>query len=42
MGLGLSLVHGTVSDHQGRIRVDSAIGEGTTFTIEFTRYQGST
>ncbi len=34
MGLGLSLVHGTINDHQGRIRVDSAVGRGTTFTIE--------
>ncbi|HVU90125.1 MAG TPA: PAS domain S-box protein [Pirellulales bacterium] len=34
VGLGLSLVHGTINDHQGRIRVDSAVGRGTTFTIE--------
>ena len=34
VGLGLSLVHGTINDHQGRIRVDSSVGRGTTFTIE--------
>jgi two-component system NtrC family sensor kinase len=34
MGLGLSLVHGTIKDHQGQIHVDSVMGEGTTFTIE--------
>ena len=33
MGLGLSLVHGTINDHQGRIRVDSGANQGTTFTI---------
>jgi len=32
-GLGLSLVHRTVTDHAGSIRVDSRVGEGTTFTI---------
>jgi PAS domain S-box-containing protein len=37
VGLGLSLVHGTINDHHGRIRVDSAVGRGTTFTIELPR-----
>jgi PAS domain S-box-containing protein len=37
IGLGLSLVHGTITDHHGRIRVDSAVGRGTTFTIELPR-----
>jgi PAS domain S-box-containing protein len=32
-GLGLSLVHGIVSSHGGRIRVTSRVGEGTSFEI---------
>ena len=32
-GLGLSLVHGIVSDLGSGIAVDSQVGEGTTFTI---------
>ena len=32
-GLGLAIVHRIVSDHQGRIEVDSTQGRGTTFTI---------
>lgn len=39
MGLGLSLVHGTVSEHLGSIRVDSQPGNGTIFVIELPRYQ---
>lgn len=35
-GLGLSLVHGIVTDHEGIILVDSAPGNGTKFSIYFS------
>ena len=32
-GLGLSIVHGIIERHGGRIEVESRVGEGTTFRI---------
>ncbi len=34
-GLGLSYVRSVVDAHQGKIRVESAVGKGTTFTLDF-------
>jgi signal transduction histidine kinase len=33
-GLGLSVVHGIVTRHEGRVRVQSRVGRGTSFTVE--------
>lgn len=33
-GLGLSIVHGIIERHGGEIRVETRIGEGTTFIVE--------
>jgi two-component system, NtrC family, nitrogen regulation sensor histidine kinase NtrY len=38
-GLGLSIVQSVVSDHGGRIRVQSERGHGTSFVIELPRNQ---
>ena len=32
-GMGLSVIHGIVEEHGGKIRVESEEGKGTTFTI---------
>lgn len=37
IGLGLSLAHGTIADHQGTIEVESEPGKGTRCTIKLPR-----
>jgi signal transduction histidine kinase len=32
-GLGLAIIYGIVKMHQGQIRVESEVGQGTRFTI---------
>ncbi len=41
-GLGLSVVHGIITDHQGYIIVDSEVGIGTTFRIYLPVTQSQT
>jgi len=33
-GLGLAIVQSIVSEHRGRIRIDSEVGKGTMVTVE--------
>ncbi len=35
IGLGLSIVHGIVENHKGRVEVDSTPEKGTTIAITF-------
>jgi two-component system NtrC family sensor kinase len=34
-GLGLSIVYGVVKNHRGKIKIDSEVGEGTLFILNF-------
>jgi len=40
-GLGLAIVQSVIADHRGKIRVDSAPGRGTTFSIELPSWLAS-
>lgn len=40
-GLGLSVSYGIIQEHAGKIQVESSIGAGTTFHLEFPILRGS-
>jgi signal transduction histidine kinase len=40
-GLGLSVSYGIIQEHAGKIHVESAIGAGTTFQLEFPLLRNS-
>jgi two-component system NtrC family sensor kinase len=40
VGLGLAISYGIIKRHQGRIEVQSKVGEGTTFSIFIPRSAG--
>jgi PAS domain S-box-containing protein len=37
-GLGLSIVHQIVKDYGGQVTIESQVGEGTTFVLQFPEY----
>ena len=39
-GLGLSVSYGIIKNHKGNVKVESAVGSGTTFTIELPVCRG--
>ncbi len=36
IGLGLAIVHGIIQNHNGRVEIESAVGQGTTISIILT------
>ena len=40
-GLGLSVSYGIIQEHAGKIHVESAVGSGTTFHLEFPLLRNS-
>ena len=39
-GLGLAMTHKIIEEHGGDIQVESAVGQGTTFTLTLPGVQG--
>jgi PAS domain S-box-containing protein len=40
-GMGLAMVHGIITSHDGAITVESAVGQGTTFAVYLPRLSGT-